>query len=723
MTRYVRIVFPLPLTQSFLYRVPSSAGERCRPGVRARAPLGRRKLVGFIVSVESGPAVAEFEVKEILEILDAGPLWTPAFLEFTRNLSSEFHSSWGEILQASLPPSLAPSFRIRVRLTAAGRDALEKANSSAVEASILRLLEGRKSLSPLFLQRKTGIRNLSPVLRRMEKKGYLLRLKTEVAPAREKGRKGLSGGFQFGLAFHGAPGQSSVLPLVQDGIRRGTFSSSYVIGADGARYDLYRDLIKRTLSRSSRVLFLVPEISMTTDFTARLKDLSGRPPVVLHGRLTDKQKEAAYRVARRDRGSLIVGTRSGLFIDSDPFGLIIVDGEHEESFHQLESPAYDARRGAFIRARVENGTVVYGSARPTVEAFHEAGRSGVLIDLGQIPRKCRATWIDHRDSRNLVSPLLRDRLGSAVGRGDPAILFLNRRGYSRSLSCAGCGHVPRCSRCDIPGVYHKKQDRLTCRYCDAAIPLESGCPRCGGSYTQGAGGGIQALEEEIRDLFPGIPLARFDADSARVESARTRVIKDFSAGVIPILLGTQSLAYRKDVARARFLGILSPEILLGFSDYRASQRTFQTVSQMMDLVEDEPRAEAVIQTPEPVHFSIRTAVAGEYREFFEQEIRFRRVMNYPPFSVLAEVVLSGRNLRGLASKAREFRSSLLVFEPEIEVLGPAFAAAVKMRDLFRIQVFLRAGRREVLDRVLRGTLPGVGVKKSVNFSYSPFDGP
>jgi primosomal protein N' (replication factor Y) len=720
MTALARVAFPLPLSQSFLYRVPEVLRDQALPGKRVKAPLGKKISLGFLVAVEPGPPPREYVLKDILEVLDDRPIWGASFLEFTRDLSAEFFSSWGEILQASLPPSLSPKIRIRVLPTAAGEETLEKKALGRRERDVMRLLAGTGGRAPLFLQRRTGIRDIRGLLARMAKKGLLTIRESEVPVPVPRKKQAPDGLVQLELGFGDLAREHPVLGPVLEKIGGSEARSFYLYGSDDRRGEAYEILVRRALDCGGRALVLVPEISMTGGIVSRLSRHLGREVTVFHGGLTGRRKETSRRAIRSGRASVAVGTRSALFLDPDPFFLVVVDGEHEESFLQTANPSYDARRGAWLRSRRQRGVVVFGSDRPTVEAFHEANRTGILLRLGPETPPRRVVWAAHNATGPLVSKVLRDRIAETLERKERAVLFLNRRGYAPSLACPACGHIPRCRTCDIPLVYHKKGERLVCRYCNASVSSESPCPECGARYAPRKGGGTQALEEELGTLFPSVSMARFDADTAPRPKDRERILKSFSKGKTLLLVGTQLLAYETRLPDVRLLAVLSPESLLGSADFRASQKTFQMVSQMMILAG--PRTDVVVQTFSPPHFSVRAAAEGDYGVFYDQEIAFRRLMNYPPFSVLAEITLMGTELRALAANARKLRDSLQKAAPEFEVLGPAFAAAVRIKNIFRLQIILKAPERTSLLRALGETLPLVRAKKTVTVSYAPFDG-
>lgn len=721
MTVFVRVVFPLPLEQSFLYAVPEACRSLARPGARVIAPLGTRRANGFIVAVETGPPAAKVKIKELFQVLDDRPFRDERFLEFTGRLSAEFRSSWGEILQTALPPSLAGKIRIVVTLTAAGREALSEGGlgpkARLLAAALAAATKGR---SPLSLRRKLGVADVSGLVTRMEKAGFVAVERTPAAAPRPPHAAAGEGVVQLGLAFPETFGEADALAPIEKDIAEGRPAAWYLFGADDRRHAAFRNLVRRAVGAGGRVLYLHPEVGPTESLVARFKSDYGRLAVVFHGRMTGKQREDAWRVLRSGRAALVSGTRSALFLDTGPLRLIAVDDEQEESYAQAESPAYDARRGARLRAASEGAVAVLGSSRPTVEAFEEARRLGVLVDLGSEPRRAAVSIVEHAGDTPIVSRELEGKIRSCLVRGETAVLFLNRRGYAAQVACSRCGRAPRCPRCDIALVYHKAEDRLVCHYCDHTAGGGRACEACGGELVVRRGAGTQAVEEELGRLFPKVRVARFDSDTASKPEAREPLLADLAKGRIPLLVGTQLLVHQAGLPKAGLVAVLRPEYLLGFSDYRAGQKTFEAVSAMLDLVGDSSGAEGVVQTAAPVHHSIVAAAAGDYRAFYDKEIEFRRVLGYPPFSSLAEVVLQGRDVRSLGGRSRELRALLQKQAPGVEVLGPAFAPVSRVRDVSRIQFVLKAADRAAIDRALDESLPKIRLKRSIVFSYSPF---
>lgn len=722
MTVFARVVFPLPLDQSFLYAVPEASRAAARPGVRVIAPLGTRRQHGFIVAVTTEPPGPEVKVKDLIQVLDDRPFRDERFLEFTGRLSAEFHSSWGEILQTALPPSLAAKTKAVVVLTEAGREALARAELGPKARLLAAALAGAtKGRSPLFLRRKMGGTDVSGLIARMAKNGLVVvERKTESLPRPTRDRGAVEGSIQLGLAFPEALREAGVLVPVEKDIAEGRSGAWYLFGSDRPRRAAFQSLVRSVVGAGGRVLYLFPEIAPTESLVMAFKADYGRTAVVFHGGMTAKQREEAWRVLRSGRAALVAGTRSALFLETGPLRLIAVDDEQEESYFQAENPSYDGRRGAWLRARSEGAVAVFGSSRPTVEAFIEARKKGALIELGIDPRPAGVTLVDHTGDAPVISRELEKKLRANLDTGEPAILFLNRRGYAAQVVCSGCGRPPRCPRCDIALVYHKAEDRLICHYCNYSVDARHACADCGGEVVIRRGAGTQAVEEELVRLFPKVPVGRFDADTASKPEERERILGDFAKGRILLLVGTQMLVHQAGVPKVGLVAVLRPESLLGFSDYRAGQKTFEAVSAMLDFRREAADATAVIQTQAPAHFSIAAAAAGDYSAFYDREIEFRRVLNYPPFASLAEVLLQGRDVRALGAKSRELRALLQGYAPSLEILGPAFAPVARVRDLSRVQFILKAAERAMIDRALRETLPKIRLKKAVVFSYAPF---
>ncbi len=714
MTLCADVVVPLPLERAFRYLVPENAGRTLQPGVRVLVPFGRRELTGFVVGVLGAPPPGGPALKEIKAVLDEEPIFSSTFLSFTRELSQRSYSSWGEILQSAVPPSLLVRTLTTVALTPAGEQAVRKGGLGKREKELARFL-GARAYSPSFLARKLRLSDIGGLVSRMEAKGLLL-VRKSVGGLERRRRSRLEASSPAGIQLEfdfpsGTPSEPALRPLF-DRLGRGGFAPFLIRAPRQKRVEIYLGLLHEIISRSGKALVLLPEVSLTRTLAERLEKRLGKTVAVLHGELSEARREREWRRVRDGRASVVCGTRSALLAPIERPRLIIVDEEQEDSYIQ-DHPAFDARRGARLRAEVEECLLVSGADFPTVECFQAAREGGWLIDLGEEATRVRVEVLDAKLEKSFIGARLKRALGDVLSREERAIVFFNRRGYATSLICSHCSHIPKCRRCDIPLVLHKRAKRLICPLCGESGAELAACPRCGRSFrTRGAG--IEAVAEELRRLFPEAPQAVFNTDVLSSRAAQEAVLKRFVRGGIKILIGTELLAHRRDLPAVPLVAILAPEMTLALPDFRAGQRTFQALLRMIRFCPAGEGSGVIIQTALPDHYIVRSAAAQDYGAFFREEISFRRLMGYPPFSEMTEVVLEGRDLRALGREARRAAEAMRAASPSVEVLGPALAAVSRVKGLFRVQVVLRAESREAIDALLARSLPPQGGRRSVS---------
>ncbi len=712
MTLYASVVFPLPVDRVFVYKVPPLWEGIAGVGSRVLAPFGEKRLTGFVVDLKTEAPAGGLKLKEIEEVLDREPAFGEKILSFTRSLSDHYFSSWGEVLHASLPPSLVLRTRTRFALSESGENAYRKRELSGEEDKLASLLSG-KLYTFRHLKKTSAIGNLPLVVSRMRKRGLLQVLEEMKRARRRKEAESRSCGRQLEFDLWPGSAEDRAIGKIASTLGRDSFSPHFLVGRNGGREIVYFGLIGRALSLGGQALFLVPEISVGSTLSCELVRRFGERVAILHGRLAPKSRESEWRRIRRGEAEVVVGPRSALFSPLPALKLIIVDREEDDSHLQTENPPFDVRRGAWMRATIEKAVCVYGSSRPTVEGFYRAREGGYDLRLGDPKPRSRVTIVDDRPERELVGQRLKSRIADRLKQKGPVILFFNRRGFASSLFCPRCDYTPRCARCDIALAYHKRDERLVCHYCNSFVTFDPSCPRCGSLLIKKRGAGIEAVEEELRRAFPASRVTVFDSDAVKSERQRVKILRDFQNGKIPILLGTQLLARQINLPPVTLVGILFPETVLALSDYRAGQKTFQTVRRMMEFALDDPLSEIIIQTATPDHYALRAAAAGDYQAFFEEEIRFRELMNYPPFSQLAEVTFRGEDLRSLGREIRKILPRLRSLEEGVEILGPALASVPKVRGLSRIQLTLKAGEREPLGRILREIRSGFRGRKSI----------
>jgi primosomal protein N' (replication factor Y) (superfamily II helicase) len=712
MTLYADVALPLPVDRPYTYSVPPELVARVQVGSRVLIPLGKRWITGFVVGLRRRKPEPELKLKPIAELLDDEPLFSPAILSFTLRLSRSCLTPWGEVLQAAVPPSMLPRTRTSVSLTPEGEEALERGTLSSEERLLATLLKTR-SHSPRFLQKESQVKNLSAFLARMQKKGLVIVEKELKRVSRREPVRPSAEPAQLELDFALGEGLRQAAGAILDVMTKEIFSPFLLFGPAGRREAVYFHLIREAMARSGRVLFLVPEISLTPALTEKYKRRLGDGLAVLHSRMTDRQRELEWVKIRERRAEVVIGPRSALFAPLFDLRLIILDEEQDETYAQQEGQPFDVRKAARIRAQEEKAAFVQGSAAPTVESFYAARKGRSLIDLGRERGAAKGVLLDFRRASGLVDPRLKKAIRARLEKKEQVILFFNRRGYASLLVCSQCRYVPNCDRCDLSLAYHKKEGKLVCHVCRSSVPAVLTCPRCGGRLIPKLSAGVEAVAEELKTAFPGNRVEVFAVDEATRKEKRDALLKGFEKKEIDILVGTQLLAHQPGLPPVKLAAVLHPEMVLHLADFRSGQKAFLMIRSAFRFLADGARGEVLIQTSAPDHYSIREGADGDYGSFFEQEIKFRRLLDYPPFCSLAQVLFTGENARRVAASARMFVSRVKESGKDVQVLGPSVASMARKRGLFRVQVNLKTRRLGTLIEILGPSLKGIRSGKSV----------
>lgn len=476
---------------------------------------------------------------------------------------------------------------------------------------------------------------------------------------------------------------------------------------------IYIRLAQELLQRGKSVMILVPEIALTPQMMARFTAYFGDEVALLHSGLRMAERYDQFKRIRRGEAHIVLGTRSAVFAPLDHIGLIVLDEEQEASYESESAPCYHARDIAKYRCVQENARLVLGSATPTVEtAYHARGGSYQLCRLHHryneknLPRVLLADMRQEiRDGyTGAVSRPLAEELRKNIASGEQSILFLNRRGNSRQLLCPNCGYVPRCPRCSVYLTYHSANGRLMCHYCGHSEKAPETCPECGGALRH-IGVGTQKVEEELHALFPDVEILRMDADT--VGEGHEKLLRDFEEKKIPILLGTQMVAKGLDFENVTLVGVLAADLSLYVDHYRASERTFSLLTQVVGRAgRGEKSGRAVIQTYTPENDVIQAAARQDYESFYEGEIRMRRIRRDPPFADQFVITVVGPEESRVRRSCMEVRQGLrqAAAKPpytdlDLEILGPAPAPVVKVNNRYRYRITV-IGRNEKILRDL-----------------------
>ncbi|GGA33080.1 primosomal protein N' [Kroppenstedtia guangzhouensis] len=490
--------------------------------------------------------------------------------------------------------------------------------------------------------------------------------------------------------------QSILRPL-----RAGEHRTLLLHGVTGSgKTEIYLQAITETLDSGRQAIVLVPEISLTPQMVRRFKGRFGDEVAVLHSGLSDGERFDEWRKIRSGEVKVAIGARSAVFAPFPRLGLVVIDEEHESSYKQEEQPRYHAREVARWRCREHGAVLVLGTATPSVESYFRA-RTGrfewvTLNERVHGQSFPRVEVVDMREelkegNRSIFSRPLRESLEACVDRGDQAVLFLNRRGFSTFVLCRECGETVQCPHCDISLTYHRTNQTLRCHYCGYTTGVPRECPSCNSSHIRYFGTGTQRVEEEMARLMPGIRVIRMDVDTTGRKGAHERLLSAFGEGKADVLLGTQMIAKGLDFPRVTLVGVIAADTMLHLPDFRAAERTFQLLTQVGGRAgRHEKSGRVVVQTYSPEHYSIRLAAGYETETFYRQECLIRKRHRYPPFCRLFTLLLSHPDRGGLMTAGHRAAQFLMPRLPEGgEVLGPVPASIPRIKDRYRIQIMIK----------------------------------
>lgn len=645
---FASVWLPVPKRQTFTYRLPLAI-PRAKPGDLVLVSLGRKKTIGVLESFSDSAPEGLKEIKPILDFLPQDCSLSSELLEVFRWAVNHYLAPPGEALRTFLPPAI-----LKGKM---GKG--ERAREHKVESFF------SKENTPQF------------VLNEFQQKA-----KTEILQHLE------------------------------------TFYPCLLYGITGSgKTEVYLELCREVLARGQSVLVLVPEISLTPQtvgrFASRFVDKVG----CYHSDLTEAQRLQTWWSARHGSKNIFIGTRSAVCLPVQNLGLIIVDEEHDSSYKQEERFRYHARDLAVLRAKVGRVPVILGSATPSLESWENVQKNKYkLFRLPERATQAELPQIHVVDLKSnpphpetFLSEPLAEHLKVVMERGEQAMLFLNRRGYAPFLLCQGCGEVPRCPNCEISLTYHKLGLKLLCHYCDFSIPIGDNCPKCGGHKLEAMGLGTERIELELRKRFPNSRIGRLDRDVATSRNKMEDVLSQFGKGDLDILVGTQIVVKGHDFKRLTLVGILLADVTLSFPDFRAAERMFQIVTQVAGRAgRHELAGHVFLQTYRPEHYSLQAALSQQHEQFFVQERKFREELEYPPFTRMVLLRLSGIDPKVVEMACGQITSALqkkLRLFAEVNIQGPAPATLEKLRGRHRWQVLLRTPKFERLRITLGDFLP------------------
>ena len=779
--KFVDVILPLPLGNTFTYSVPEEWADQARIGMRVVVQFGKKKMYTGVIHLVHIVPPTVYTAKEIICLLDNEPILRRPQMKFWEWISSYYQAYLGDVYQAAVPAGLKLQSE---SLVCINPDFEAETHLTERESKLLDALSDGKTIFISELNKITEMKDVMPILKQLLEKGaveiseeltqkfrpktdtfvrltveakkedHLRRLFDELGRAkkqlevlmmyidlskcllpakqREVSRKelleraGASAAVLSGLVERGAL-ETYVKEIGRLDMNDVSTSEQYTLNdnqqrayneiekqfidkkvvllhgvTSSGKTEMYIQMISKVLAEGKQVLYLVPEIALTTQLTSRLKRVFGKRLGVYHSKFSDAERVEIWNNVLNDKTyDVIIGVRSSVFLPFRQLGLVIVDEEHESSYKQYDpAPRYHARNAAIMLASMHGAKTLLGTATPAIETYHNAltGKYG-LVELNQRHEEMAMPEILVVDTKeayrkkqmeSVFTPLLLEMIGKALQNHEQVILFQNRRGYAPFIECKVCAFVPHCKNCDVSLTVHKVFNTLTCHYCGYTEPIPNICPKCGtpGSLST-KGFGTEKIEDEIKLIFPDARVSRMDLDTTRSKKSYDKIISDFEQLKVDILIGTQMVSKGLDFERVSLVGILNADNMLNFPDFRAHERAYQLMAQVSGRAgRKNKQGTVVLQTSSPEHPIIGQVIRNDYKAMYATQCEERQLFKYPPFYRIIQIVLRHRDPNVVSQAAQKLANDLrAVFGAR--VLGPNIPVVARVQNLYIKHILLK----------------------------------
>lgn len=691
------------LDRTFQYRVPEELQGILKEGMQVRIPFGNggRTLTGYVLELTDTCEWDEKKLKPILGLAEKGIRLEGQLIALAAWMRRTYGSTMNQALKTVLPVKNIVQEKIsrKVRLAVTKEEAeaalaeMERKHQTARVRIIKALLEQTgQDMDYAAAQKELGL--TAATARKLMELG-LIRIESDTI-FRNPVRPSEVQAHPFTLY----PAQQAIVEDVAARAAAGDLRPSLIHGVTGSgKTEVYMELIAAVLEQGKEAVVLIPEIALTFQTVLRFYRRFGDQVSIIHSRLSAGERYDQFERARRGEVKVMIGPRSALFTPFPRLGVIVIDEEHEGSYKSENAPRYHAREAAIERARMCGAFVVLGSATPSVDSY-ERTKEG-LYRLYELPFRVEnrampeTEVVDLREelrmgNRSIFSARLKELMEDRLRKGEQIMLFLNRRGYAGFVSCRACGHVIKCPHCDVSLSLHHG-GRMVCHYCGYQTVQPKKCPSCGSAYIGAFRAGTQQVAEAAAKTFPGARILRMDFDTTRQKGGYERILEAFSKKQADILVGTQMIVKGHDFPGVTLVGALAADLSLYAGDYRAAERTFQLLVQAAGRAgRGTTPGTAVIQTYSPDHYSIETAADQDYKAFFEKEMAFRRMMNYPPAAHLMALYLMSEDEEALNRGAVRLKALAMSHtRQEIALIGPSDAGLSKLKDVYRKVLYLK----------------------------------
>lgn len=688
--------------QTFFYHVPKLLENNIKIGVRVRIPFGNMILDGFVLGISDNSSYDNSKIKDIINVIDKEPVLNKEMLLLGKYMSDNLLASLSSCYQVMLPKALKAEVKSNIKIK---YDRYLHRIKSIEE--IDRYIDNCKYESQINLlcKLKEGdilITRMSSSINTIIKYGFASIIYEECKRYKYDG-----------ISNYKRVNLTDKQRLVSDTIISsfGKSDTFLLYGVTGSgKTEVYMDVIEKAINNGKSAIMLVPEIGLTPQIVGKFISRFGNVISVLHSKLSDSERYDEYRKITNGESKIVIGTRSAIFVPFTNIGVIIIDEEHTLSYKQDNNPRYSAINVAEWRSKYHNCPLVLGSATPSLESFAKAGnhvykllslteRAGgsVLPNVNIVDMKEEV-----KKGNFILSDILKNKIGEVLDRGEQAIILLNRRGYSSTISCRECGYVYKCPNCDITYTYHKSSNNLKCHYCGYSMVLPNKCSICGSDNLKDYGLGTEKLEETLNSLY-NARIVRMDVDTTSKKGQHQKIIDDFGEHKYDILIGTQMIAKGLDFPLVTLVGVVSIDSSLTSPDYRASENTFQLLSQVSGRAgRSENKGEVIVQTFNPDHYAITLAKNHDYIDFYKEEMKIRKMLKYSPYYYMVLVSITSKDYELGFKEANKIGSYIRNnINKDSIVLGPTMANMFKVNNIYHYQIIIKYRKDDSLMKVLK----------------------
>ena len=745
------------LDKIFQYRIPEEIEDKLSPGMEVVVPFGNgnREIKGYVTGISETCGYDLSKVKEIISISEQGVEIEARLIALAAWMKENYGGTMIQALKTVLPIKQKEKAKIKKRLrllldqeTGERQLHFYLEKNQKARARLMAALLDDPVLEYELVTKKLNI--TMPVIRALEEQGVLEMESEQVFrdPVKKSEQK------EEKITF--TPEQRYIIEEFRKDYLTGLRKTYLIHGVTGSgKTEVYMEMIHTVVEQGKQAIVLIPEIALTYQTVMRFYRKFGGRVSIMNSRLSAGERYDQMMRAKERKIDVMIGPRSALFTPFPDLGLIVIDEEHESTYKSEQTPRYHARETAIRRAQMEGAGVVLGSATPSLEAMYRA-RLGeyVLFEMkkrSRMQQMAEVYTVDMREelksgNRSILSRKLQELIQDRLERGGQIMLFLNRRGYSGFVSCRECGHVIKCPHCDVSLSVHR-DGRMRCHYCGYEQPRITVCPECGSHYIGEFRAGTQQIEDIVKEQFPGVRVLRMDMDTTRSKDAHEKILCAFANEEADVLVGTQMIVKGHDFPNVTLVGVLAADMSLYTGDYRSGERTFQLLAQAVGRAgRGKQPGEAVIQTYDPGHYAIETAAEQDYEAFYEEEIRYRELMGYPPAEQLLAVLISGEDEALLEKGCHYLKEYILRLAPRagaqgerttgkagakegpgaraVRVIGPASPGIDKIKDIYRRVIYIKTEQYGILvgikDRIERYIEINPGFDRMrIQFDFNP----